>query len=94
MKRMGGVVLVVLIATMTIPSMSFADVVQIPGSIRVGEFRKFMKNAGMDLSGKDESDGMIENQGTRIKVVTYQAVTMEQLDLMKEAATKSTRQNG
>lgn len=72
-------------------SISYADGVIIPVSVKVNEFKKEMKLRGMDLSGEDYSDGTIENRGTSIKVITYKPVTIEQMDLMKEVAFKTVR---
>lgn len=74
--------------------MSFADGIVIPGSIKLNEFKRLMKERGMDLSGTDNADGMIESGGNKIKVITYQPVTLEQLDLMKEVASITLRKNG
>lgn len=91
MKRMGAMITAGLIATLIVAPMSFADGVMIPGSIKVGQFKKLMKDRGMNLYCGDESDGAVEEGGTQIKVVTYQPVTEKQLDDMKEAALLSLR---
>lgn len=91
---MGVITLAGFIATMVVAPMSFADVAWIPGSIKVEQFKEEMMARGMDLSGTDDADGLVENQGTRLKVVTYGELTMEQLNDLKEAATKSLRLNG
>lgn len=72
-------------------TISYADGVIIPGSIKVEAFKKEMKEHGMNLYGGDEADGEIENDGTRIKVITYKPVTPEQMEIMKDAASKSVR---
>ena len=87
-KILGGLIVVALIS---LPSISFADGVVIPASIKVEEFKKEMKHKGMDLYGGDDSDGLVENYGNKIKVITYLPVTMEQMDLMKEAAFRNVR---
>ena len=89
-KMVVGVILTigVVVASTTIV---FADGVVIPGSIKVEKFREEMKSHGMDLYGKDSSDGDIENKGNAIKVITYKPVTIEQMDWMKDAAAKSVR---
>lgn len=72
-------------------SIALADGVIIPGSIKVEEFKKIMLKHGMDLSGGDDADGYVDNKGTSIKVITYAPVSIEQMELMKEAAFKSVR---
>ena len=72
-------------------SICFADGVIIPGSIKVEAFKKEMKSHGMDLYGTDNSDGEVENKGTQMKVITYKSVTPEQLELIKDIATKTVR---
>ena len=72
-------------------SISYADGVVIPVSIKVEAFIKEMKKSGMDLSGGDNSDGKIENNGTNIKIITYKPVSIEQMELMKDAASKTVR---
>lgn len=94
MNRLLVGVIVSIGVIMASTSMSFADGVIIPGSIKIEEFKKVMKENGMDLYGDDESDGFIENEGNKIKVVTYKSVTMEQLEMMKETAFKTVRKNG
>lgn len=93
MKSKGVVIIAGLIATMLVAApFAFADVAWIPGSIKVEKFKQLMLDRGMDLSGGDEADGLVENFGTKIKVVTYREVTIEQLDMMKEAATLALRE--
>jgi len=70
----------------------FADGVVIPGSIKVEAFKREMSERGMDLSGGDDADGVIENYGTKIKVITYKPVTLEQMELMREVAIKTVRE--
>lgn len=81
----------VLIATLATAPLSFADGVIIPGSIKVERFKQLMKEHGMDLYGGDDADGEIQNSGTKMKVVTYKPVTLEQMETMKEVATLSLR---
>lgn len=71
--------------------MSFADGVVIPVSIKVEAFKKEMKSKGMNLYGGDDADGEIQNYGTSMKVITYKSVTMNQLELIKNAAFKTVR---
>jgi len=72
-------------------SIVHADGIVIPVSIKVESFKKEMKSRGMDLFGSDDSDGHIDNLGTSIKVITYRPVTTEQMDLIKEVASKNVR---
>lgn len=81
-----------LITTLVVAPMSFADVAWIPGSIKVERFKEEMAKVGMDLSGTDEADGLVENFGTKLKVVSYRSLTIEQLDQLKEAARVSLRE--
>lgn len=73
---------------------SYADGVIVPFSIKVDSFKKEMKSHGMDLEGKDNSDGEIQNNGNSLKVITYRPVTMEQLEIIKQASIKTMRNNG
>lgn len=86
-KILGGLIVLML----SLPSIAHADGVIIPASIKVNEFKKEMKILGMDLYGNDESDGEIINNGTSIKVVTYKPISIEQLELLKETAFKTSR---
>lgn len=72
-------------------AISYADGVVIPMSIKVEKFKKEMKHHGINLYGGDEADGYIQNDGNKIKVITYKPVTMEQLELIKQAAFKTVR---
>ena len=83
-----------LIATLVATPLSFADGIWIPGSIKVEKFKELMLERGMNLSGSDDSDGAIEQFGTKIKVVTYKPVTEEQLNLLKEVSILTLRDNG
>lgn len=70
---------------------SYADGVVIPVSIKIEAFKEEMKKSGIDLYGRDNSDGEIQNSGTSMKVITYKPVTLQQMDLMKDAAVKCRR---
>lgn len=85
-------ILVGLILMVFSTSIAFADGVIIPLPIKVESFKKEMKSLGMDLSGDDDADGYVENLGTSIKVITYRPVTIEEMDLIREAAIKTVRQ--
>jgi len=65
---------------------SHADGVIIPMSTKVKMFKELMLERGMDFSGEDDSDGHIEDYGTKIKIYTNKPVTLEQLELIKDAA--------
>lgn len=69
----------------------FADGVIIPASIKVEAFKEEMKKHGMDLYGRDDSDGEVQNSGNSMKVITYKSVTIEQMDLIKDVAVKTRR---
>lgn len=86
-KILGGLIVIML----SLPSISYADGVVIPGSIKVEAFIKDMKEHGMDLSGSDSSDGYVDSLGNSIKVITYKPVALEQMELMKEVAFKNVR---
>lgn len=75
-------------------AISYADGVIIPVSINTDDFKKEMKDKGIDLYGTSESDGFIEDKGNQIKVVTYKPVTIEQMELMKEVSFRTVRQSG
>lgn len=92
MKSKGIAIIAALIATLVVIPFASADGVIIPGSVKVSKFKKIMKHLGMDLYGGDEADGLVEEGGTQIKVITYRPVTIEQMDWMKEAAQKSLRE--
>lgn len=72
-------------------SIVHADGVVIPVSTKVEQFKELMLENGMNLYGGDDADGFIEDYGTKIKIITYKQVTIEQMELMKEAAFKSVR---
>ena len=72
-------------------AISFADGVIIPGSIKVNEFKEKMKQKGYDLSGSDEAYGEVENNGTKMKIITYKPVTEEELNIIKETAFETVR---
>lgn len=84
-------ILVGLVMLIGSTSIAHADGVVIPVSIKINAFIEDMKQQGMDLSGCDECDGKIEDSGTKIKVITYRPVTIEQMDLMKDAALRNRR---
>ena len=79
------------VTLMGFATISYADGVLVPGSIKIASFKKEMKKRGMDLYGRDDSDGAIENGGTQIKIITYKPVTPEQLDLIKDVSYKNAR---
>ena len=76
---------------LSFPSIAHADGIIIPFSIKVNEFKKEMKKSGMDLYGRDNSDGEVSNNGTSIKIITYKPVTLEEMELIKEIASKTVR---
>jgi len=84
-----GVSVLLIMASTTI---SYADGVIIPASIKVEQFKKEMLAHGIDLSGGDDADGFIESKGNEIKVITFNPVTIEQMELMKEVAFKTVRE--
>lgn len=88
-KILVGLVGITLLISLT--SIVHADGVVIPMSIKVEAFKEEMKKSGMDLYGRDDSDGEVENKGTSIKVITYKPVSIEQMDLMTKAAVKTVR---
>lgn len=92
MKSKGIAIIAALIATLVVIPFAFADAVIIPGSVKVSKFKKIMKEFGMDLCGRDDADGLVEQRGTQIRVITYRPVTIEQMDWMKKAAQKSLRE--
>lgn len=75
-------------------TIAYCDGIIIPVSIKVESFKKEMKSIGIDLYGRDDSDGEIQNLGTSIKVITYKPVTLQQLDLIRQMAVRSMRKNG
>ena len=76
---------------LSFPSIVHADGIEIPFPIKVNEFKKEMKKSGMDLYGRDNSDGEVANNGTSIKIITYKPVTLEEMELIKEIASKTVR---
>ncbi len=93
MKFKGVVILAGLIATMIVAApLSYADGIIVPMSTKVGMFKKLMMEKGMDLYGRDNSDGHVEDNGSKgIKVITNTSVTDEQLEWIKECAVKAVR---
>lgn len=87
-RIVGGLICLAIIGS---PTISYADGIIIPRSIKVGEFKKDMKNMGLDLYGRDDSDGEVINMGTSIKVITYAPVTPEKLDLIRKASLMDVR---
>lgn len=72
-------------------SISYADGVVIPMSIKVEAFKKDIKSHGLNLDGGDEADGEIHNNGNSMKVITFKPVTPAQLELIKDAASRNVR---
>jgi hypothetical protein len=93
MKSKGVITLAGLITTMIVAApLSYADGIVVPMSTKVGMFKKLMKQKGMNLYGRDNSDGHVEDNGSRgIKVITNLSVTDEQLEWIKECAVKAVR---
>lgn len=89
MRKLGG--LIVVLAILGSPSLSYADVIWIPMPTKVKMFKKLMKERGLDLSGTDEADGHVEDHGTKIKIVTHRWMEMDELDKIKEAAVLARR---
>lgn len=87
-KIVVGVLVLLMMASTTI---CYADGVIIPGSIKVKAFKKEMKKYGFNLDGEDDSDGYIENYGTKIKVITYKPVTLDDLEVIKKVAFENVR---
>lgn len=81
----------VLIATLVAPTLSYADGVIIPMSTKVNMFKKLMKEHGIDLSGEDDADGRVEDYGTTIKVYTNKPLTLDELEIIKQAAYEARR---
>lgn len=69
-------------------SLSFADEIRIPVSVKVDDFKNECKKSGFDLN---EVDGFVENKGQRFIVYTYKSVTDQQLEIIKDAAWKTKR---
>ena len=88
-KILVGVILMGVVMAST--SISYADGVIVPASIKVEAFKKQMKSKGMDLYGKDDSDGEIQNMGTQMKIITYKPVTINQLNLIGDVAKENAR---
>jgi len=86
MKSRVVITIAVFIATMMVATLSFADVIWIPMATKVEKFKEECKLGGLNLYGGDESDGFVEDNGTKIKVVTYSWMEDEQLDLIMRSA--------
>lgn len=88
---MGVAILAGFIATMLAAPMSFADVIWIPMATKVDKLKLELKEHGIDLYGTDESDGYVENLGTKIKIVTNRWMEDDEMELIKEAAVNARR---
>ena len=58
---------------------------------KVGQFKKECMDKGLDLYGHDDSDGHVEDNGTKIKVVTNRWMEQNELDIIMDAAVASKR---
>lgn len=68
------------------PTLSYADEINIPFSVKNECFKKKMRSLGYDLSGKDESWGESGFKEGSFKVTSYQAVSVDDLNTIKECA--------
>lgn len=91
MNKLGVMGLIVL--GLITSSLSFADQIVIPLSIKQDKFVKEMKKRGMDLRRRDDSDGYVEYGPQGFMVVTYKPITFEQLDLIREVSFKCVRKD-
>jgi hypothetical protein len=89
MRKLGTFILA--FALVGVPSLSYADVLWIPMPTKVEMFKKLMLEKGIDLYGTDDSDGHVENHGTKIKVVTNFETNQEHLDVVLECALQARR---
>lgn len=92
MKGKGVITIAGLIATMLVMApLSHADVIWIPMPTKIEKFKEVAKEGGLDLYGTDESDGFVEDNGTRVKVVTYRWVEADELEVLQRAALEARR---
>lgn len=71
--------------------MSLADVIWIPVSTKVEQMKEELRENGLDFYCSDESDGCVENLGTKIKIVTNRWMEDDEMELIKEAAVNARR---
>ena len=85
----------IIIATATffcfMGSLSFADEIEIPFAVHMDKFMEECSANGLDLYGRDSSQGFVENKGSRFIVYTYKMATDEQLSIIKDSAFKNLR---
>ena len=79
------------IALIVSPCLSFADQVEIPFPIYVGDFVKDAMEHGLDLSDSRTADGFIKNEGQKFIVCTYRPVTKQELKLIQELTWRNLR---
>lgn len=79
------------LSVLSLTTISYADGIIIPMSIKVEQFKKEVKEKGLDLYGSDSSDGEVQNLGTSMKVITYRPATLDELDLIKDVSFKTVR---
>lgn len=88
-KRLGIGMLTVM--SLLVPSLVHADEISVPFAIYVEDFRKDIKQNGMDLDGGRESQGFVEERGGNFTVFTYKQATPKQLGLITDVAVRNMR---
>lgn len=72
-------------------SSAFADEIRIPFGVYMDDFKKDCNAHGLDLYGRRDSDGFIEDRARDFSVFTYKRSTDEQLDIIKDSTWKYIR---
>ena len=70
---------------------SFADEIEIPFAVHMDKFMEDCVTDGLDLYGRDLSQGFVENKGSRFIVYTYKQATDKQLDIIKTSTFNNLR---
>lgn len=89
--RRGVAILAVFVATLVASPLALSDVIWIPMSTKIEQLKADLLDKGINLSGSDDSDGHIENYGTKVKIVTNRWMEDHEMQMILEAAVNARR---
>ncbi len=86
-----GRVIGLLLVTLSMSSILWADEIQVPFGVYMDEFKSECKLKGLDLEGNKNSQGFVKDEAGKFSVFTYKTATPEQMDIVKDATWKTIR---
>lgn len=88
---MGRALITSTFLALSMSSFLYADEVKIPFPVYMEEFKLECKKNGIDLYGKKESDGFVDDKASSFTVMTYKSVNEKQLEIIKDCTWKTIR---